>query len=217
MNVMKKTPFLLYTILFLVMSSCVSPQYVTNITTHGKLENLDEKTVTIVGLDRIFIHDFQKTFNKNFKNNIDFSLQFSVALAASLYENNVFSEATAEVSQDWNHMQTIASKKSYLKVEALLNECKTDYIIFVDEFDIRQNVKIEKNNVSNTNMNSTSSTELIELKASVTVLNVKTHEPVIEFTIFAEDEIFFFAYSKSMIDVRTKLIKSMVSYLGTFN
>lgn len=212
---MKKSIYGFFFFLLLVTTSCITPQYVTNITKHNNLENTTEKTATVVGLERVFVHDYKKTLYKNFENELDFSHKFSEAFANSLVENSVFIKTKVDYSSDWNHINTMTSKKSYLKINTLLANCKTDYLIFIDELEIHQ--KIEHNasyNNQNPGMTNTT-TEWIVLKGTVKIFDVKSHNPIIEFNVFSEDKIFLFSYSKSMFDARAKFIENAITFLKT--
>ena len=170
----------MFLVLLFIVSSCILPKYITNITRYGKLEDTSNKTVTVVGLDRVYINDYEKTFYKNFENNLVFSHIFADMFSKSMENENVFSEVTSEIFVDWNHINTMTSKKSYLKIEALFEECKTDYLFFIDEFEINRKVSV-LNTTYNTeaNMQTTNLYEFLILKATVKIFDTKTHAPIL--------------------------------------
>lgn len=214
---MRKNIYTLLFSLFFVLNSCITPQYVTNITSHGKLENTRKKTATLVGLDRVFIHDYKKTFHKNFENNTDWSQKFLQSFSNTLVNHNLFSEVTIDNLKDWNHINTMTSKKSYLKVESLFEKCESDYLIFIDEFDFRQKITTSGSNYNSaTGMQTTNSSEFLILKATIKIFDTKSHAPLIEFDVFGEDQILFFTYSKSLLDARKKLIENIATYLESY-
>lgn len=204
--------FLLFSIF-----SCVTPNYVTNITSYQKVQHLNKKSVTVVGLNRVFIHNYEKTFHKNYKNDVDFTNAIARQFAQALKETSTFQEATYDFSEDWNHVNTMASKTSYLIVQKLLNECTTDYVIILDEFELKQilnsNTTYSGGDTNNAQM--TTTTEIIHLASKVKMFDVKTHDPIIDFDVYGEDEVFLFSYSNSLKDAKDKMIAHALEFLAS--
>ncbi|WP_152286567.1 hypothetical protein [Flavicella marina] len=219
---MKKIYILSWVLCLFVITSCVTPQYVNNITSHQSLKQIQKKSTTVVGLDRVFIQSYEKTFHKNFQNKLEFSHRLADDMAHQLGATGVFSEAIVDFSSDWNHINTMTSKKSYLKIQSLFDECKTDYLICIDDFQLKQRLTVTNNNLGDPNNmsvnnmsvnNNSTSSEFIRLEAKIKIFDVATHEPVLEFDVFSEDQIMFFSYSKSLQDVREKLVDETVAFL----
>ena len=195
---------------------CVTPNYVTNITSYQKVQHLNKKTVTVVGLDRVFIHNYEKTFHKNYQNDTDFANAIARQFAGSLEASSTFHEAKYDFSDDWNHVNTMASKKSYLKVQELLKECTTDYLIILDEFELKKmlnsNTTYSGGDINNGQM--TTTTEMIHLSAKVKMFDVKTHDPIIDFDVYGEDQVFLFSYSSSLMDAKDKMVAHALEFLA---
>ena len=194
----------------------MTPNYVTNITSYQKLQHLNKKTVTVVGIDRVFIHNYEKTFHKNHQNDTDFVNDIARQFADALAGSSTFHEAKYDFSGDWNHMNTMASKKSYLKIQELLKECTTDYVIILDEFELK---KILNSNTthSGSDLNNgqvTTTTEMIHLSAKVKMFDVKTHDPIIDFEVYGEDQLFLFSYSSSLRDAKDKMLAHAIDFLA---
>lgn len=215
---MKIKNWFTYFVLVLILSGCVSPNYVTNITSHGSLENTHKKTATVIGLDRVFIHDFEKTFNKNFESTLDFTQSITEEFAGALVAEDYVHTATVDFLADWIHINTMTSKKSYLTIQNLFDECTSDYLVCLDDFKVKRRMEVSNNMNMSGDMNAStnSSREFIILLATVKIYNVKTHEPIVEYDVMGEDQVLFFSYTNSMMDAKEKLIANSLDFLKNY-
>ena len=213
---MKKIGYILSLSIIYTLNSCVAPQYVTNITSHGKLENIKKKTATVVGLDRILIRNYEKTFHKNYKNSVEFAKKFSEDFANSLIKHKIFSKVLVDSNTDWKAISSMTSKKNFLKVSALFETCKTDYLITLNEFELQKKIVETAVNTPSTESFTNNYSEYLILKTRVEIYDVSTHDLLMEFDVFGEDQILFFSYSKSLKNAKNQLDESIVGYLKSF-
>lgn len=210
-----------YLVVLFFICSCVTPNYVTNITAYEDIGTSKNKTVTVVGLDEVFIQQYEKTFYKNFTSTLEFSQNIAENFSLAIESKGIVSASYMDLSADWEHINTMISKKSYLIIQNLLKKTKTDFLICIDEFIVKQNLVVHQN-TDPTTLNGGGMTtnnvsqEFIIVEATVSVYDVKTQEPIVKFDVFGQDQVFLFSYSKSLMDAKEKMINNSLDFLKKY-
>lgn len=208
--------------IILFLGSCVAPEYITHITNYRKLESLEAKTVTIVGLDHLSVQNYHNIFHKNFSNSFDFMNEMAHEMAIMSMKKSFVYNAKVDSNLDWKHINTQKSKKSYIKTTNLFKECSSDYLILLDDFKIMSNM-INKRAVNDGSMNSgfgndtNSKTEFIVISGTVQIFDVKSRAAVLEFEVYGIDQVLFSTYSISMRHAKSKLIKNTINFLKNYS
>jgi hypothetical protein len=200
-------------VFLMVLEACKVPNHMSKISDGKEIQNISIKTATIVGLDSVLLVNYEKYFKKNFTSTLAFSQSIIEEFSKSLKTTNLVKESVVDFSADWEHINTMTSKRSYMAIEALFDKTKTDYLVFFDNFSIRQSIRLNEN-IEPFNMRINSNfREFIVLGATVTIYHVNTRRLLLEYDVTGEDQIFFFSYSRSMKEAKEKLIEhALISF-----
>jgi hypothetical protein len=219
---MKKNVFVLLSMLCFALNSCLTPQYVTNVSVKGGLEKAIEKSVLVIGLDNLHIHNYQKTFDKNYESEEVFVDNFTNTLLKQIENTPLFKRVSVDNSSQWNHISSVISKGSYLKIDNLFSKSKVDYVICLGDIEIRERIKETQsshNHIGDDDhirgSTSTSRTEYVVVKTNVVVYEVKTRKLVLEFDVFGEKSVTFFNYSFCLEEAKNNAAMHAINYLKT--
>jgi len=210
---MKKLIFFFGVFIAIGLTSSCNKTYVYLASSPYDLTSLKNKSVTIVGTDRILLKGFIKTFNEQYGNKSVFINNYINLFKDHLSLGNTFTKIEADTSHAWHLIKSFAgSKEDFVLIDSLFVNNHSDYILNIYNFEI------SNRNINNTgteadgNVMSTRK-EIAVVKARFQVIDRLSRQHLVEFEASGEKAVSFFNLKTALNKALLKSIEHAVQYI----
>ena len=180
------------------------------------LNNANPETAIVIGTEDVVLNDFVKTFYRKYSDYHKFAADYVNQFTVSLKNANVLARVEADTSFRWGpeiYYSYFANDKK--TSDSIVIRQGADYLIRISGFEVSNHVQTNLIPGGSNNPPMYNTVEYCIVQSHFQVIDVKTHQTLLEFISTGKRSVVFFTYEAAFNIAFNSSIERAIEFLKT--